>query len=109
MQGKVQVLSQITNIIMEHMDIIGLSHTVSYDILVDKFDVDCKDEIQKLCEENGLTFNVIPFPYLHHGNYSIIKQRKYMMEKIGARIILTDPLQTEEVIPSIKEYEGYNG
>lgn len=108
MQGKTQVLSEVTSIIMETMEIIGLHHSVTYDIMVDTFDSDCKERIQALCDENGLTWKVIPYPYQHYGGFSTIKQKTYIMEKIGAKIILSDPTQTDEVIPSIKEY-NYGG
>lgn len=104
MQGKMQVLSKITDIILESMDIIGLNHEVTYDIMVDTFDVDCKDKIDKLCEEHSLKWNVIPYPYTATTKYDDINNEYIRTEKIGARIIIKDPQQTEYIEPSIKEY-----
>lgn len=106
LQGKMQVLSQITDIILESMEIIGLNHEVTYDIMVDKFDVACKESIDKLCREHSLEWNVIPFPYLSISKkYDDVNKEYLRTEKIGARIIIKDPLQTELIEPSIKEYD----
>jgi hypothetical protein len=100
------VLSSLTDVISKSMDIIGLNHQVTYDIMVDKFDVDCRDKITKLCEDNNLIWHVIPYPYVSISKkYDDINKEYYRTEKIGARIVFEDPTQTEYVEPSIKEYE----
>lgn len=101
-----QVLSSLTDVIMESMDIIGLNHQVTYDIMVDKFDVNSRDKITKLCKNNNLIWHVIPYPYVSISKkYDDINKEYYRTEKIGARIVFEDQEQTEYVEPSINEYE----
>lgn len=101
-----QVLSEITDIILQSMKIIGIAHQVTYDIMVETFDTDCRERINDICKNNGLEWNVIPYPYVSTSNkYDDVNKQFIKYEKIGARIIIKDPEQTEMIEPSIKDYD----
>ena len=101
LQGKMRVLSEITDIILETMKIVIISHTDKYVIVVEKFDRNCTSRISELCEKNGLKWVVIPYPYYVNQYRKGFPQTTYKKDRIGAKLILEDPTQTEITIPSL--------
>ena len=59
----IPALLQLTDIVMD-MDLVGLKHGVTfYHWIVKEFDTDRLGEIDKICEENNLRWEVTPAPY----------------------------------------------
>lgn len=86
------VLLQITDIVQTYMEkIVGIqSDENHYSLITHYYDPLCEDELDKVCADNGLQYEVLSHPSINtNGKYNSIKEHKFSDEKHYVEIRIT--------------------